>query len=95
MSRITVEARTDLMGNLLVAPIRADIRNRIAGHMEEWTGHRDAQAFIPEHEVEEFLRTDVPARHHFDLRRGWTVRFRMDPWLLGHLYGWDAHTLFE
>jgi len=27
------------------------------------------------------------------VHRGWPVRKRMDPWIVGHLYGYDAHTV--
>ena len=38
---------------------------------------------------------DLSSRQRSRLEASWEVVVLMDPWVLGHYYGWDAHTAFE
>lgn len=90
---ITVEM--DPCGCLLLSPCNERIAKKLAKHMKEMTGHADSSAFIQEdYNVDAFLE-ELPAALARDVRAGWKVKIRFDPWTFAHYLGWDAHTVFE
>jgi hypothetical protein len=91
MKTIIVEASQDFLGSIIVEPVCEVYRLAYAAHMLEMTGRATFQAYIPEHNAEQFIDEDCPKRHREDLRKGYSVRFRLDPWVFGHLLGYDAH----
>jgi hypothetical protein len=90
MKTIIVEVSRDRMGSIIVEPIRESYRLTYAAHMREMTGRSTCQAYIPEHCAEEFINECCPKWHRADLRNGYAVRFRLDPWIFGNLLGYDA-----
>lgn len=95
MPTIIVEAHQDLMGNITVAPISAKWRKRFAQIVRENGGpHEDTAFFQDGGPAVEFLE-NMPARHRRDLESGRSVRFKADAWIVGHWYGYDAHTAAE
>lgn len=92
---ITVEASIDHMGCLMVTPVNDRIGKCIADHLRDLGETPDASLFIQsDRDAEAFIRDCVPARYRADLRRGWSCRFRIDPWLFGMYRGWDTQELF-
>jgi hypothetical protein len=92
---ITVEIKTDSMGNVHVAPMAARWRDKFRAIVRENGGGDSPTAFIQEGMgATEFL-AELPARHRRDIERGYMVRLRVDPWIVGHWYGYDAHTAAE
>lgn len=107
--RIRVKVCEDAMGNLLLSPVRADIRRRIYRHLS------DIRKLISEHlpemhnrphpnnygtavlqgdELDAYLETLTPYARRM-LERGYGVTLTVDAWSFAHLYGWNTHTLFE
>jgi hypothetical protein len=98
-AKIKVTASMDRMGNILVRPVNIRYARAFANHVKELSGHHgspDLDAFFQDGgSASEFLSRDVPRRHRKDLENGYSVTWKEDPWVVGHWYGWDAHTLAE
>lgn len=93
---ITVEAKQDRMGNVEVWPMSLKWRHAFTECVRANGGGESNTAFFQEGMgAEEFIAQDVPARYRSHLRKGYAVRFRVDPWTVGHWYGYDAHTVAE
>ncbi len=95
-----VEAERNTMGCFTVMPVNKRHLTKFARHMREWQGLppwrlllRDrGVAFLQrEDDIELLFERYIPRRKHADARKGWPVRFRMDPWDYGHFLGFDAH----
>jgi hypothetical protein len=91
MRTIIVEVSQNRMGSIIVEPICESHRLAYAAHMREMTGRATFQADIPEHCAGEFINEYCPKWHRAELRKGYSVRFRLDPWVFGHMLGYDAH----
>ena len=87
-----VQARMDNMGNIYARPVA----DRWAKRFAAFTPHPDdLEAFFQQGMgADEFL-DDMPKRHRKALAEGYSVRWRMDGWEVGHWYGYDAHTAAE
>ena len=93
---IKVEVKGDNCGNITVRPIVDKYATRLGKVREEFTGWFDTTVFFNDGgEASEFLENDVPKRYHTHLRNGYSVCFLADPWVVGHWYGYDAHTIVE
>lgn len=92
-----IEVEMDRMGCLTLTPVNDRIRRRFARHLRAvYSPHADGTAFLQsDWDVEAFLTDHLRPAQARDVRRGWTVRVRIDPWLYGHYLGWDAHTVVE
>lgn len=90
---IVVTAHLDRLGNLHVRPINERWRRRFQEVVRHYGG--PAGDIFLDRDVEAFIEQDIPRRYHRDLRAGWDVHWRVDPWVVGHWYGWDAHTAAE
>lgn len=96
---ITVNVQRDQMGNILVALVNEAWRNAFAAHVTEFTGHDaedEATVFFQDGgPATEFIDTEVPESLKADLDEGGSIEFEIDPWIVGHWYGYDAHTVAE
>lgn len=93
---IKVEIRKDRMGNIIACPVRDDIRNKIRSHLQDFNVHSDGTAFFQEGgPAQEFLENELSKHAQREIAKGHTVTPVFDPWIVGHWYGWDTHTLFE
>lgn len=93
---IKVVAEMDYEGNIEVSPKVERYAVKFASHVEQFTGHFDPNVFFQDGgPATEFLENYVPKRHRKDLNQGYTVCFLADPWIVGHWYGYDAHTIVE
>lgn len=94
-------AHTDRMGNIFVAPVRRDWRAWFARIVRDNGGEAAnplsdyETAFFQEGGPAEEFMGDIPKRAKLELRKGYTVRFRADLWIVGHWYGFGAHTAAE
>lgn len=95
MTNIKVQVWQDKMGNILGQPVRADLRKKIGDHMKVMTGHFTSRFFFQAEDDALGFEELLSLRQAYDLRHGYTVYLNVDPWLMGHWYGWDTHTLFE
>jgi hypothetical protein len=94
--KIVVEAREDNMGNIYVRPISDKWAMAFAEHVEEFTGHKDLEAFFQDGgPAIDFLENSIPKRLHSELGKGYAVRWKEDPWIVAHWYGYDAHAAIE
>lgn len=95
MSKIIVEA-TPTTSGVEVTPVNRHWARRFAKHVRSFTGQYDETVLFQDGgPLQEFLEMDVPPRHRRDLEKGHSVAFKVDPWTVGHWYGWDAHTVAE
>ena len=79
----------DRMGNIIVRPANERIRKQWAADILKRGGEMDGELFLQEGMgVREFIEQDVPKQHRRDLDNGYTVRFRMDGWVLRHMIGY-------
>lgn len=93
---IVVEASMDRMGSITVRPKSDKWARRFRRVVVDNGGPDELTAFFQEgFGVTEFMENDVPKRYRQDLEQGWTVRWIVDPWVVGHWYGYDAHTAAE
>lgn len=94
MNEIKVKAKMDAMGNIIVAPTDPAWRNAFARCVSESTGRPvedETEAFFQDGApAQEFIRNDVPKRLQGHLLDGWSIEFEIDPWVVGHWYGYDA-----
>lgn len=97
-----VIAWQDRMGNVYARPVSDRAARKFARRVAKNGGpsfatqERDGfTAFFQEGMgAAEFLDDCTPAQRR-DIENGYTVRFRADPWIVGHWYGYDAHTVAE
>jgi len=93
---IRVEAEMDQMGNISVKP--SDVKYaRTFSEVRKSNGGGDGlDCFFQEGMgASEFLKEHIPQDLHEDLEQGWSIDFKVDPWVVGHWYGYDAHTACE
>lgn len=91
----------DRFGGLSINPKSDRVRRKYVRYLKEWESSgayvprdRDSLVYLQnEEEVETFLDEYVPPAKHRDLRQGWDVTVRIDPWIFGHFVGWDAHEM--
>lgn len=94
--RIQVEATMDSMGNITARPKSDEYSKAFAEVQKENGGGGDLDCFFQEGMgATEFLENHVPKSLREDLYSGYDVSFEEDPWVVGHWYGYDAHTLCE
>lgn len=86
-----------LIGNLLLTPVNDRWRKKFARHLRKHESpHADGTVLLQnDADVETFLDEHLTPRQSREVRAGWTVRVRIDPWEFGHYLGWDAHTVAE
>lgn len=94
--KIRVEARMDPMGNILVKPSTVKFAKVFSEVRKSNGGGDGLECFFQEGKyASEFLVEHIPEDLREDLEQGWSVDFRVDPWVVGHWYGYDAHTVCE
>lgn len=94
--KILVEAREDNTGCILVRPVSSKWARSFAQHVEEFTGHYDLDVFYNDGgPAADFLEHSIPKKLHEDLGKGYPVRWKEDPWIVAHWYGYDAHAAIE
>ncbi len=97
-----VTAKMDHCGNITARPVSERAARKFARMVEKNGGASFAvqdrdhfTAFFQDGMGAcEFLEDCTPEQRR-DLQAGWPIRFRADGWLVGHWYGYDAHTVFE
>lgn len=92
---ILVEMRLDRMGCLTGRPVADRWAFRFAALCFSNGGPADPSFFFQGDNVREILEADIPARARVELEKGWLVRVRLDAWMVGHWYGYDAHLASE
>lgn len=93
---ILVDVEQDRLGSLLVHPKSEKVKRQMRAHTEKWTGHPDDSVYIQvDYEVDTFLDRYVPRRKHSEVRGGWPVTVKMDPWEFGHYVGYDFHEVIR
>lgn len=87
-----VVASMDRMGNVLLEPKSEKAQKAYERHMKEMTGRARASVYLQGDRIYDIQEYMPPAKWR-DLDQGWTVSFKMDPWVYGHLLGYDAHNV--
>ena len=88
---ITVRAETDRWGGIEVIPVSLRWARRFRDAATRNGGPRSLSVYFQGDTASEFTETDVPKHLRDDLSDGWPVTWRVDPWTVGHWYGYDAH----
>lgn len=93
---VRVRVYEDHMGNVFGYPLKEDLQTQIATHMAEMTGLFDHRFFFQEGgPAEQFKDENLSKRQRTEIEHGQACYINVDPWILGHFYGYDTHTLFE
>lgn len=81
----------DDIGNLILQPVSEKRADKYAAHMEDMTGYAQRSAYLQnEYDITQF-RSDLNGRARRELNFYGAVTVRMDPWVFGHMLGYDAH----
>lgn len=77
-----------------LVPVRNDLTQQIIDHLSEYEA-TDGNAFFQyDYDIPDFIREKKSVKRF--LKNGdRSVTFLADPWEIGHIYGYDTHTLFE
>jgi len=95
MNSIKVRVERDRMGNIKGRPVSERWAKRFEDVVRDNGGGNVDGFFLQEGDAaDEFLR-DLPRRRAREISKGWPVVVMLDPWYVGHLYGYDAHTVAE
>lgn len=80
-----------------LAVIRQDIREKIISHLADFQIESDGTLFFQAtYNIPRFILEKDSVRRWLRTRSSSSsVTFLVDPWYLGHAYGWDTHTIFE
>ncbi|WP_111748852.1 hypothetical protein [Salinisphaera orenii] len=97
MALIRIKASMDRSGNVSATPVDPTWQQAFAAHVSSFTGRPvddETEVFFQDgNSAHEFIHNDVPMRFRGMLSDGWTIEFDVDPWVVGHWYGYDAHTV--
>lgn len=77
-----------------LVPVRNDLTQQIIDHLSEYEA-TDGNAFFQwDYDIPSFIREKKSVKRF--LKNGDSeVTILVDPWELGHVYGYDTHTIFE
>ncbi len=91
-----IEIIENRMGDIIGLPINKRIKRQIINHLKQFGVESDG-AFLCQQGIgaEEFKEEFLEDKEVEDIENGYPLKIRMDGWIVGHLYGWDTHTLFE
>jgi hypothetical protein len=85
---IKIEAFDDRWGDVILRPVSQKHCEAYMQHMYGiGTKSDDCSVFTRLEDVAPYM----PKAKLRDLQNGWGVVFLMDPWVFGHLLGYDAH----
>ena len=94
--KIKVRVEEDRMGNIIAEPVNQRFAKAFAKVRKSNGGGGDTSAFFNAGgEAEEFMRSNLSAKQRRDIESGWPIVVKVDPWIVGHWYGYDAHTVAE
>lgn len=94
MIKVTLEYHNHFSFYTLV-PVRSDLIEKVIKHLSEYNINSNGKAFFQNfYEIPDFI-TDKKAVKAFLKNGAKNVTFLADPWEIGHVYGYDTHTLFE
>lgn len=88
---IIIDVKQDNMGNVLLTPRSRRIQAQMRRHNKEWTGNASDDVFLQEWRGDEFLDSKLTSTKAQEVRSGYTVGVKMDPWEFGHYVGHDFH----
>lgn len=94
-NKIKIVAEMDRCGNIILSTKNKRYGKAFARIVKENGGPDEETAFFQQgFGASEFIE-DLTPRQRKDLENGWEITFLIDPWLAGHFWGYDAHTLVE
>lgn len=92
---IIIDVQQDNMGNVLLTPRNKRVRAQMRRHNKEWTGNASDDVFLQEWRGDEFIERNLTGAQAAEVRGGWTVGIKMDPWEFGHHVGHDFHEVIN
>jgi len=93
--KINVDIKTDAMGNIIASPVSKKYAKAFSDVRRENGGGSDLNVFFQEGGPATQFLNDLTPRQRREINKGWDVRIKVDPWIVGHWYGYDAHTVAE
>jgi hypothetical protein len=95
MKNIRVKVFIDQMGNIIGYPVRRDIQEKIKNHLQDMNVYPDHRFFYQDGMGAEDFKQDLSQKQIKEIESGYDIYLNIDPWILGHFYGYDTHTIFE
>lgn len=90
-----VHVEHDWIESIKVRPDNDDVAEAFARHVEDFTGNYEETALIQGSDNVSSFYDQLDQQEVEMLERGHGILVDLDPWYVGHLYGYDAHTLVE
>lgn len=91
---IKVDFEMDRMGHVEIRPVSDRWAKAFQQQVKDNGGGDSLTAFMQGMEVDE-LQQYFTSSQWQDLTSGYGVIIIMDPWIVGHFYGYDAHLVAE
>lgn len=86
-----IQVSMNRFGHLELSPVSERWARKFVRYLKRWEPNADGDVYIQEdYNVEAFLEENLSPSQQKDIRSGWSVTIRMDPWVYGHHLGWDA-----
>jgi hypothetical protein len=93
-SGIIIDVSEDGLG-VTLTPRSEKVRAQMRRHNKEWTGNASDNVFLQEWRGDEFLDSKLSPSQARDVRGGWPVGIKMDPWEFAHYDGYDFHEVIN
>lgn len=90
-----VHVEHDWIESVKVRPDNDAVAEAFARHVEQFTGNYEETALIQGNDNVSSFYEQLDQQEVDMLERGHGILVDLDPWYVGNLYGYDAHTLVE
>ena len=84
-----VNFHTDFMGNVISEPVNKKHLKKFRDHMRIFNDLDDGTVFFQGGQLDELVHY-IPLKKFKELRQGYWVTCRIDPYDYGHMLGYDA-----
>lgn len=95
MRGILVDITMDYHGAINLEPRNEKVKAQMRVHNSEWRGFPYDTVFLQEGREASEFEQHLTAKELSEISSGWTVAKKFDPWMFGHLVGYDFHEVIE
>lgn len=87
---IKVKYEIDNCGHLRMYPINKRLNKKIKKYLETWDIFWSGYVLVERSQHINCILSHMTKFEHTELRGGWSIIKKVDPWLWLHNVGWDA-----